>query len=183
MAERSFLILHGLEGSGPEHWQSWLAERLRDAGEHVRYPNLPDPFDPKPEAWEAVLRDELAMLEGERVLLCHSLGCLLWLRHASHAEGREAERVLLVAPPCTDSVAPVVEFRRFEPRPEAIRAAAAQTLVVHSDDDPYCPAGAHATFVEPLGLPGELVPGGGHLNVDAGYGAWPFVEDWALERS
>ncbi len=30
---RSFLILHGYLGSGPDHWQTWLAARLRAAGE------------------------------------------------------------------------------------------------------------------------------------------------------
>ena len=33
-----FLILHGYLGSGPDHWQSWLAGRLRAAGERVAYP-------------------------------------------------------------------------------------------------------------------------------------------------
>ena len=36
-----FLILHGWQGSGPEHWQTWLAGRLRAAGHHVQYPELP----------------------------------------------------------------------------------------------------------------------------------------------
>ena len=38
----AFLILHGLEGSGPEHWQSWVAGRLRARGHQVAYPDLPD---------------------------------------------------------------------------------------------------------------------------------------------
>jgi len=42
LAEMAFLILHGLEGSGPEHWQTWLAGRLRERGLEVAYPSLPD---------------------------------------------------------------------------------------------------------------------------------------------
>jgi len=38
----AFLILHGLEGSGSEHWQTWLAGRLRERGLEVAYPDLPD---------------------------------------------------------------------------------------------------------------------------------------------
>src|SRR3954469_24368185 len=93
---RSFLILHGLEGSGPEHWQTWLAGRLSERGERVSYPDLPDPFDPRPEDWLAALGAELAAMEGERVVLCHSLACLLWLLHARDSSGRQADRVLLV---------------------------------------------------------------------------------------
>ncbi len=46
-----FLILHGLEGSGPGHWQPWLAERLAARGLEVEFPGLPDPSDPDPDAW------------------------------------------------------------------------------------------------------------------------------------
>ena len=33
------------------------------------------------------------------VVLCHSLGCVLWLHHARRQAAFRAERVLLVAPP------------------------------------------------------------------------------------
>ena len=38
----AFLILHGLSGSGPGHWQRWLAERLAQDGHTVHLPELPD---------------------------------------------------------------------------------------------------------------------------------------------
>jgi predicted alpha/beta hydrolase family esterase len=180
---RSFLILHGLEGSGPEHWQTWLAGRLRERGERVRYPGLPDPFDPDPDTWRACLREELAALQGERVVLCHSLACRLWLLHARDNDGMAAERVLLVAPPCADEIEAVARFRPDGVSAAAVRRAAAQTLIVCSDQDPYCSAGAVATYAEPLGVRYRLVPGAGHLNTDAGYGPWPWVEQWALDAA
>jgi hypothetical protein len=30
----------------------------------------------------------------------------------------------------------------------------------------------------PLALATDLIPGGAHLNTDAGYGPWPSVLDW-----
>ena len=178
---RSFLILHGLSGSPEGHWQAWLAERLREAGEHVVFPDLPECDDPCPEEWRAALDRSLGELRGERVVIAHSLGCLLWVRRASDADrGPLAERVLLVAPPDLDDVPAVVSFRSFEPNPERVRAAAGETRIVCSDNDPYNPGGAVATFAKPLGIPADLIPGGGHLNLDAGYGPWPAVERWAL---
>ena len=115
-------------------------------------------------------------------MLCHSLACLLWLRHAARAGERQADRVLLVAPPCTDQVEAVVRFRPEGVTAAHVAAAAATTRMLCSDDDPYCPAGARATFGEPLGLDFQVIPGRGHLNTDAGFGAWPAVEEWALER-
>lgn len=177
---RSFLILHGLGGSGPGHWQTWLAGRLAAAGERVRYPDLPDADEPHVGAWAEVLHDELAGLEGERMVVCHSLACLLWAREAARiAADRPAGRVLLVAPPCPRR--PLPEAASFYPaslEPAPVAAAARLTRVAGSDDDPYCPAGARRSFAEPLGLPFDLLPGAAHVNTDAGYGPWPAVEAW-----
>jgi predicted alpha/beta hydrolase family esterase len=153
---------------------------LRQRGEAVRYPELPDPFDPFPEAWLDALHPELDALDGERIVLCHSLACLLWLNHARAGASEAAERVLLVAPPCTDDVEPVVRFRPHGVTAEDVRRAANETLMICSDSDPYCPDGAVAKFADPLGIEFMVIPGGGHLNTDAGYGPWGAVEEWAL---
>ena len=145
----------------------------------MRYPDLPDPFDPKPDEWLAALRPELEALEGERTVLCHSLACLLWMLHARE-DGEPVDRVLLVAPPCTDDIAAVVRFKPHHITADRVRATARTTRMLCSDGDPYCPAGAALTFGDPLELDYEVIPGGGHLNTDAGYGPWPAVEEWAL---
>lgn len=175
-----YLILHGLEGSGPDHWQSWLARRLEAAGAPVAYPDLPDPDDPHPEAWLAALRGELARPEAaERVVLCHSLACLLWLRAAADAPEPLADRVLLVAPPWREDVEPVARFLDHGASAGDIARGARETLVVCSDADPYCPPGALEAVARPLNIPGVVLPGAGHLNTEAGFGPWPEVEDWA----
>jgi predicted alpha/beta hydrolase family esterase len=176
---RSFLILHGLEGSGPDHWQTWLAGRLRERGERVSYPDLPEPFDPQPDEWLAALQPELAALEGERIVLCHSLACLLWLLNAREGATAVADRVLLVAPPCTDTVEPVVRFRPDGVLSSDVARAAAYTEMWWSAPDPYCPATAELAFPG-LFAHSRRIPNSGHLNPDAGYGPWPDVEKWAL---
>jgi predicted alpha/beta hydrolase family esterase len=49
--------------------------------------------------------------------------------------------------------------------------------LVCSDNDPYCPEGAANLYAGPT----DLLPGEGHINPDAGYGAWPAVESWARD--
>ena len=185
MADRSFLILHGWQGSGPDHWQSWLAERLRDAGESVRYPLLPECDLPCPDRWGAALREELSALGGgERVVICHSLACVLWVREARGLPTKlRADRCLLVAPPCPS--AGVHELARFYPTGadrDAICCASTTTRLVCSDADPYCPDGAECHWGAPLDLAVDILPGAGHVNADAGFGPWPEVEQWALGR-
>jgi uncharacterized protein len=177
MAAPEHLILHGLEGSGPDHWQSWLARRL-DA---VAYPDLPDAARPRRDRWLAALRAELDRAE-QPVVICHSLACVLWLHHAATRppDGPRARRVLLVAPHCACADVPAIAD--FFPVPRDARAVAAaasgETRLVCSDDDPYCPEGAARAYAERLACPVDLIAGGGHLNADAGYGAWPAVEAW-----
>jgi predicted alpha/beta hydrolase family esterase len=177
-----FLILHGLDGSGPGHWQPWLALRLRDAGEDFSFPDLPNPSDPDPDAWERAAEVELVRDPGP-VVICHSLACLLWLRLAARSEPPRAERVLLVAPPCPDDIPAVTRFLDHGATAADVERAADATLLVCSDNDPYCPPGAVATFAKPLGIVSRLLRGAGHINTDAGYGPWPDVETWVLTGS
>lgn len=182
---RSFLILHGWQGSGPDHWQTWLAGRLAAAGEEVRYPDLPDPDAPCCHAWSEALHAELAAMPGSRTVLCHSMACLLWAHEAPQIARRgSVERLLLVAPPCPRT--PIPETSNFYPAPldrEAMHASAGEARVVWSDGDPYCPAGAERSFARPLELPADFVPGAGHINSEAGFGPWPAVEAWCLDDS
>ena len=47
MRRPCYLILHGYQGSGPGHWQTWLAGRLRAGDAVVHYPDLPDADRPQ----------------------------------------------------------------------------------------------------------------------------------------
>jgi predicted alpha/beta hydrolase family esterase len=90
-----------------------------------------------------------------------------------------ADRVLLVAPPCTDEVAAVVRFRPDGVTAGDLDRAARETLMFWGDPDPYCPATAPVAY-DGVFTNTENFPGGGHLNTDAGYGPFPEVERWAL---
>jgi predicted alpha/beta hydrolase family esterase len=172
-----FLILHGYEDSGPGHWQRWLAGQLADTGAHIVVPRLPDPSTPDLQACLYTLGAELALLPADPVVVCHSLGCLIWLHHRA-AGGRPSARLLLVAPPSRTGAPPALAS--FFPVP---LSHLRRTRLVCSDDDPYCPEGAVRLYGNPLGLPTDIIPGGGHLDRDAGFGPWPAVEAWCRRGS
>lgn len=150
----------------------------------MSYPELPEPDTPRLDRWLDALDAELAPDPSGLVVLCHSLGCVLWLQHARRASDRRAERVLLVAPPSPSAELPGVDgFFPLSVEPEDVARAARSTEIVAADDDPYCPEGALRLYGEPLGVPVRVVEGGGHLNTDAGYGPWPEVERWSLRSA
>ena len=170
---QAFLLLHGLEGSGPEHWQTWIAGRLREHGFLVAYPDLPDADAPVLGAWLEALDTELEQLPpAETTVVCHSLGGLLWL----HRDGPPVLRALLVAPPQPDvEVAGITGFR-----PAPMRSSARSTRLVCSTDDPWCPPDRSRRIAADLGAPIDWLERAGHINTDGGYGPWPALEAWCL---
>ena len=148
----------------------------------MRYPLLPRPDTPRLDEWLGALRLLLAAMPGERVVLCHSLGCILWLQHARVAGSENrADRVLLVAPPSPRAKLPgVVGFFPLSVTAEEVAAAADTTRLVCSLDDPYCPECGDSIYGRPLGIETDVIEDAAHVNVDAGYGPWPEVRAWAL---
>jgi predicted alpha/beta hydrolase family esterase len=58
-----------------------------------------------------------------------------------------------------------------------------RVLLVAADDDPYFPGGAASLYADRFGLDADVVPGGRHLDLPAGYGSWPSVLAWCTDPS
>ncbi len=182
MPDRRFLVLHGIENHRPpDHWQHWLTERLRSRGEQVLYPQLPDADDPAPPAWRDIVKAELGMLgDGERIVICHSLACALWLSMAAE-ESIAVDRVLFVSPPAADVLTQVAPaFADFPVRRDRVCRSTKSLHIAASDNDPYNLRGAQSTHGDPLEVDVQVVAGAGHITPADGFGPWPAVEAWCL---
>ncbi|EQD87368.1 hypothetical protein A8924_1760 [Saccharopolyspora erythraea NRRL 2338] len=188
MSEMHVLLLHGMTGSGPWHWQQWLAGRLSAQDVTVEMPALPDPDHPDRDEWLPVLRARLAAVpaDAELVVAAHSCGVALWLHHAVTIGGqtRRADRVLLVAPPDPQWQHP--DAAGIVPYPldaRALRKAGGVTRMVAGTGDPYLSMRKAHRLAEALQIELDVIPDGEHLNTDAGYGPWPSMLSWALYGS
>lgn len=175
------VVIPGWQGSGEGHWQTWLEEQLQTAGRSTRRPPFTDLDHPEPADWLAALRAALADLPADGYdVVAHSLGAVLWLHHVvAPGDSPRPARVALVAPPSPGTT--IAEIADFFPPPldvDAVRHGADGTVLIAGDDDPYLPEGVGAAYALPLRIATTVVPGGGHLNLDAGYGEWPAMLAW-----
>jgi predicted alpha/beta hydrolase family esterase len=173
-----------MTGAGPWHWQQWLAAQLPDHGAEVDLPALPSEDRPPLDAWLPVLRERLAAVpdHAELVVAAHSCGAALWLHHAAtiESEGRRADRVLLVAPPERMWRSEVCDLVPYSLDARALRRAAGVTRLVAGTGDEALPVRSAQSLAEELQVELDVIPDGGHLSTDSGYGPWPAVLRWAL---
>ncbi|WP_042460964.1 RBBP9/YdeN family alpha/beta hydrolase [Neobacillus dielmonensis] len=180
MNKQSFLILHGLGGSGIDHWQSWLAQELGKRGYDVFYPTFSDYSSPEKQVWLEELDTVMNTIPKDQPLtvITHSLGCILWLHYTSSKNRKLANRVILVAPPSPNIV--LNAAKTFYPVPLSsgnLTRSAEEILFVHSTNDPYCSMEDAKSFKK-LGLSSINFPHSGHINTESGHGKWP----WILQR-
>lgn len=180
------VVVPGWNGSGDGHWQTWLEGQLDGDGRETRRPAFADVDHPDLAEWLEALRAALADLPADGFdVVAHSLGAVLWLHHVAAPDGSpRPARVALVSPPSPGTSIP--EIAGFFPPPmdvDAVRRGADGTVLVGSDDDPYLPEGITAAYGLPLKMATTVVPGGGHLNDDSGYGEWAAVLAWCRRDS
>ncbi|MEZ5834048.1 MAG: alpha/beta hydrolase [Dongiaceae bacterium] len=171
------LIIPGLGGSGPDHWQSLWQARLPDA----RRVEQADWEKPDRADWIARLDQAVASSKQPPVLVAHSLSCALvacWA--ATHV--RPVRAALLVAPADIESDTHTpAEAHVFRPLPMTCLPFPA--IVVASRDDPYVAFERAQEMAKAWGA--ELVDIGdaGHINTASGYDEWPAGEQllWRLQ--
>ena len=128
------LTLPGLDGSGPDHWQS-IWERERQGIERVE---LGSWSQPSRNQWIARLDRAIAEACGPVVLVAHSLSCHLvawWANLAGEGASRSVAGAMLVAPPDLDRTQIDPRIAAFAPSPRAVLPFPA--VVVASRDDPF----------------------------------------------
>lgn len=164
------LIVPGIGGSGPEHWQSrWELTHPRWRRVEQR-----DWDNPVLEQWLAPLDSAVAQHGPTTILVAHSLGCLLVAHWACRAPSPTLPRVaaaLLVAPPDPAGPSFPAQAATFGPTPS--RRLPFPTLVVASTDDPYG-SQAHAEHcARAWGSRFVCIGAAGHINACSGLGDWP----------
>lgn len=163
-----YVIVPGIDGSGPDHWQSHWEREFGPRASRI----APASWD-RPDAADWLRALDAAVTEPS-VLVAHSLGCLAVATWLTSDDEDVAGRVLgafLVAPP--DRAGPLFPATAATfTSPDAPLGVPA-VLVASASDDPYSGPGRaaaqadswRATFIDA----GPV----GHVNAAGGVGDWP----------
>jgi predicted alpha/beta hydrolase family esterase len=159
------LILPGIGGSGPEHWQS----RWQAMDPTYRRIEMPDWDRPELETWLSAIDLAVRRSSEPPVIVAHSLGCLALAHWASR--GGVARAALLVAvPDPRGSQFPEIA-RSFEPVPLVPIVFA--THVVASRNDPYGSLSFNQKCANAWGSSFTDCGSACHINAESGLGDWP----------
>jgi len=161
------LIVPGLNGSGPGHWQMLWEEEYG-----YRRVDQSDWVNPDLDEWVNTLNAAVTASSERTVLVAHSLGCLTvahWAKAFPENTGR-IQCALLVAPPDVE-LSPYI--------PETLRRFAAHeplpfpSVLVGSESDHYMTLEASRRLA--IDWNSRFVNAGtvGHINLDSGHGPWP----------
>jgi hypothetical protein len=160
------LLLPGLSGSGPQHWQSlWLAGRpgfRRVEQREWEAPRLED--------WIATLDGAVREAGASALLVAHSAACTLVARWAG-LHPRPIRGALLVGPSDTEAPSFPKGPTGFAPMP--LLPLPFPTTVVASSDDPYVSLARARRFAAAWGSRLAEVGAAGHINSQSGLGEWP----------
>ena len=171
-SEADILVIPGLGGSGPDHWQSRWEAKIPA----VRRVVQADWEKPGLVAWRDRIVEEVARAARPVILVAHSLGVLAAVHAAPFlANGESSGKVkggFLVAPPSVkvlagfDALDPAFLTPPGEPLPFS-------ALVIASRDDPFSTFAESEAVARALGA--ELIDAGnsGHINIESGHGPWP----------
>ena len=132
------LFVHSSGPQGPREGSAPFAARLREelgSAYEIQFPIMPAPEDPHFEPWSERLGEILAGIDQPVVVVGHSLGGSVALKHLSEADRRQPiAGLLLVAAPFWGEEDWAVEWALPEGWPGA-SAALPPTFLFHSRDD------------------------------------------------
>lgn len=158
--ERTVLLVPGLRGSGPAHWQSlWQAS-------HPEYRRVlqQDWAAARLDAWTATLDAAICATAGQVFVVAHGFGCLAAIQRLAQRRA-DVLGALLVAPrdPCDFGLHPSAADEPFD----------IPSILVASRDDPGMAFPEARRLARRLGS--RFVDAGhaGHIDAAAGYGPWP----------
>ncbi len=184
---RNALILHGTGGSSKINWFPWLKTELEGRGWKVWVPDLPGADTPNIKRYNKFIFSSDWDFNSDSVLVGHSSGAVAILGILQNLpESTIVDTVILIGSFKNNLGQDALSGLFEEPFEfEKIKKHARRFVLIHSDNDPYCPL-EHAEYLSKC-LDGELIikPGQKHFSIGTGgpaYKEFPLILDILSEK-
>ena len=175
------VIIHGAYGMPLENWFPWLADELAGAGFEVCVPWFPTPEGQHLDTWLSVVKEDVGQLDGDTVLIGHSLGVAFILRLVERAQTavRGCFMVAGFLGPLGIEEFDNLNASFFEQSFDwaRIRERAGVVTLYHAENDPYVPPAMGRDLAQKLGVDLNLIEGAGHFNLQSGYDSFDRLRD------
>lgn len=182
MGKKVYLI-HGWGGHPEGAFKPWLKKELEARGYTVVVPALPDTEHPRIENWIPFLRQVIANLDEETILLGHSLGCkaILLFLQALLPEVRVGKVILVAGAIGTVTNLNDEETLIYKPWAEVsidfdkVRSHANEIVAFFSDNDKWIPLSNEPMIREKLGAKTIIEHAMGHYSDEDGVREVPTI--------
>jgi uncharacterized protein len=169
------LIIPGLNGSGPLHWQSWLETQYSDPARVHQV----DWQTPDLNKWSDAIANTIRKSSPNTawIAVAHSFGCLA----LANLLIRESHKASSYAPSVASQIASALLVAPADPfKFNVAKQVDGHTLkipstLIASETDPWMSFEKARHWSQTWGCQFENLGNAGHINVDAGFGPWPLV--------
>lgn len=168
------LILHGIMGHAGENWGQWLYDELTKRAYSVTMPTLSAADHPARKKWLEEITAIMEPLGSDTVIVAHSLGVTSALDYLE-LPGHQVKGLVCASGFSDDYGLELnsyflkdkdIDFGRVNRNLE-------KAAVLFGDNDPYVPQSSLRLLASNLQVEPIVIPGGGHLNAQAGFSEFP----------
>lgn len=181
------VIFHGTMGTPQGNWFPWLKKQLENEGYTVFAQQLPTPEGQSLENWIVASESSGVALGEDSILIGHSLGGTFILHLLERLNKPIAAAYIVSAPIHSIGISEYDKlnssFVAHDFDYKQIHKNAKSISVIHGIDDPYVPITQAYELGASLNVPVLAIPGGKHLNAEAGLVEFPMLFELIKKRA
>ncbi|MDE2025752.1 MAG: alpha/beta hydrolase [Patescibacteria group bacterium] len=184
---KNALLLHGTNGNPEENWLPWLKKELEQQGWTVVIPSLPHPEKPSIKRYNEYLLNTTLNLGPESYIIGHSSGAVAALGLLQALPKDIVIDTCILVGAFKDDLGWDALHELFDPQLdfEKIKKHAKKFVLIHADNDPYCPLDQAKYLAHKLH--GDLIikPGEKHFSTSTAgekYKTFPFLLELIFQQ-
>lgn len=177
---KNYFIIHGFKGSNIENWFPWFKQKIDSEFNLCIIPQFPiDDEHHVYNEWKKILdvyNKEYNLMNEDSIVIGHSTGSICSLKYI--LENKVKIKKLILVSGFNNFLSPNPNDLHNKLNPtyyvdeniiSDIKSYVDEIICMYGDNDPYIPQDVLHAFAESINAKEVIIPGGGHLNIEAGF--------------